>query len=132
MTDGCTGLLAAAIADKAGSPSAGFLTSYATAHIDRSLAPAFILAARGWRHSMQWRKIPAALRAIRALSRYLDGPGHDDDLAQQEARVREGFTMALGVLGLDQDEMFRVAIDEFVALVLARMNTPGSAPETAV
>jgi hypothetical protein len=32
---------------------------------------------------------------------------------------------------LDQDEMFRVAIDEFVALVLTRMNTPGSAAETA-
>jgi hypothetical protein len=46
-------------------------------------------------------------------------------------RIREGFTRAFEVLGLDQDEMFRVAIDEFVALVLTRMNTPGSAPETA-
>ena len=80
---------------------------------------------------MQWRKVPAALEAVRALSRYLDGPAHDDDPAQQETRIREGFTRALKVLGLDQDEMFRVAIDEFVALVLTRMNTPGSAPETA-
>lgn len=131
VADGCTGLLAAAIADKAGSPSAGFLTSYATAHLDRGLVPAFTLAARGWRQSVQWRKVPAALKAVRALSRYLDGPGRHDEPAQQEARVREGFTMAFGVLGLDHDEMFRVAIDEFVALVLTRMNTPGSAPEAA-
>jgi hypothetical protein len=80
---------------------------------------------------MQWRKIPAALKAVRALSHYLDGPGRHDDPAQQETRIREGFTTAFGVLGLDQDEMFRVAIDEFVALVLTRMNTPGYAPETA-
>jgi hypothetical protein len=107
------------------------LPRYAAAHLDRGLVPAFTLAARGWRQSVQWRKVPAALKAVRALSRYLDGPGHDDDLAQQETRIREGFTMAFGVLGLDQDEMFRVAINEFVALVLTRMNTPGSAPETA-
>jgi hypothetical protein len=80
---------------------------------------------------MQWRKVPAAQKAVRALSRYLDGPGRDADPAQQEAQVRGGFTVAFGVLGLGHDEMFRVAIDEFVALVLTRMNTPGSPPETA-
>ena len=131
VADGCTGLLAAAIADKAGSPSARFLTSYATAHLDRSLTPVFTLAARGWRHSVQSRKVPAALTAIRALSRYLDGPGRGDDPAQQEARVREGFITAFGALSLDHDEMFRVAIDEFVTLVLTRINHPESAPETA-
>lgn len=68
LADGCTGLLAAAIADKAGSPSAGFLTSYAAAHLDRGLVPAFTLAARGWRQSVQWRKIPAALEAVRTLA----------------------------------------------------------------
>ena len=50
------------------------------------------------------------------------------DQVRPPDRVEEA---ALDVLGLDQDEMFRVAIDEFVALVLTRMNTPGSAPETA-
>lgn len=60
LADGCTGLLAAAIADKAGSPSASFLTSYAAAHLDRTIVPAFTLAARGWWQSMQWRKVPAA------------------------------------------------------------------------
>lgn len=128
--DGCAGLLAAAIADKGGSPSAGFLTAYAAAHLDRGLVPAFTLAARGWWRSVQWRKVPAAVTAVRALSRYLDGPGRNDDLAKQEARVREGFTTAFGMLGLDQEGVFRVAIDEFVALVLARMNTAGPAPDT--
>jgi hypothetical protein len=128
VADGCTGLLAAAIADKAGSPSARFLTSYATAHLDRSLTPVFTLAARGWQHSVQWSKVPAAFTAIRSVSRYLHGPGRADDPAQQEARVREGFTTVFGALSLDQDEMFRVAIDQFVALVLTRINPPDAAP----
>jgi hypothetical protein len=132
VADGCTGLLAAAMADRAGSPSAGFLTSYATAHLDRSLTPVFTLAAKGWRHSVQWRKVPVAFTAIRSVSRYLNGPGRTADPAEQEARVRDGFTTAFGALSLDQDEMFRVAIDEFVALVLTRINSPDPASETAV
>jgi hypothetical protein len=127
LADGCAGLLAAAIAHKTDNPSANFLDTYATAHLSRSLVPAFTLAARGWRNSVRWRKIPAALRAVRALNRYLDGPARADAPVQQEARIREGFTAALGVLGLDQDEMFRVAIDEFVALVLTKTNAPNSA-----
>jgi hypothetical protein len=72
---------------------------------------------------------PACAEGRPPLRRYLDGPGRDDDLSQQEARVREGFTAAFGMLGFDQDGTFHVAIDEFAAfLVLARMNTSGSAP----
>jgi hypothetical protein len=129
LADGCAGLLAAAIADKIGSPSAGFLTKYAADHLDRVLVPAFTLAVRGLRRSTQWRKVPSAFAAVRALRRYLNGPGRDDDASQQEARIREGFTTAFGVLGLDQDEMFRVVVDEFVALVLASLNTSGFAQE---
>jgi hypothetical protein len=131
LADGCAGLVAAAIAEKAGSPSAGFLARYAAAHLDRGLVPAFTLAARGWWRSVQWRRVPAALIAVHAMRRYLDGPGRDDDPAQQEARIREGFTTAFGVLGLDQDRMFRVVVDEFVALVLARISTHSSVAETA-
>ncbi len=33
----------------------------------------------------------------------------------------------IGVLSLDRDATFRVAVDQLVALVLDRINTPGSA-----
>jgi hypothetical protein len=123
LADGCAGLMAAAIAEKAGSPSAAFLTKYAGDHLERGLVPVFTLAARGWRRSVKWREVPAALMAIYAVRRYLDGSGRNDTPAKQEARVREGFTTAFGALGVDHDETFRVAIDQLVTLVLEEVNS---------
>jgi len=131
LADGCAGLMAAAIAGKVGSPSAGFLASYAEDHLNRALVPLFTLATKGWRRSAQWHKVPAALSAVHAVRRYLDGPARSDTPAQREARIRKGFTTALGALGVDQDEMFHVAIDQLVTMVLDRIDSTGSEPEAA-
>jgi hypothetical protein len=123
LGDGCTGLLAAAIADKQ-ELDAELLTRHAAAHLDRTLTPAVTLAAQGWAHSIQWHEVPVAIKAIRELSHYTHGPGRNDDRAEQEARVREGFTRAFRLITHDEGEMFQVALDEFVAKVVDRMNSP--------
>jgi hypothetical protein len=123
LGDGSTGLLAAAIADKQGL-DAGLLTKYAAAHLDRMITPAVTLAARGWAHSIQWRQVPTAIKAIRELSHYTHGVGRNDDRAGQEARVREGLTKAFQLIIHDEGEMFQVAMDEFVTKVVDSMNSP--------
>lgn len=123
LGDGCTGLLAAAIADQQ-KFEAGLLTRYAVAHLDRTLTPGVTLAARGWAHSIQWHQVSATIKAIRELSRYTRGTGRNDDRSEQEARVRDGFVRAFRLISHDDGAMFQVALDEFVAKVVNAMNSP--------
>ncbi len=95
MADGCTGILAANIANKSGIPPGPF-TRYATAHLGRLLAPAFVVFLRGACQSVSWRRIPGVLKALITTRRYANGPGRHDDPAQQEARIRECFTRPSG------------------------------------
>ena len=46
-------------------------------------------------------------------------------------QARWGLTTAFGVLSLDQDGMFQVVVDHFVALLPGQVSTPGSAREAA-
>lgn len=127
LGDGCAGLLAAAIAERSGRPASYFL-KYADAHLGRMLTPLFTLAARGWWRSVQWREVPTALKAVLALRKYTHGEGRSDDPAEQEARVREGFTQAFGMIVHDEEGVFQVAVDEFIAKVVDAMNTPEDDP----
>jgi hypothetical protein len=86
--------------------------------------PLYVRSPGGWRRSIQWREAPAALTAILALRRYTHGEGHGDNPAEQEARIREGFMKAYGLIIQDQDEAFQPAVDEFVAKIVREMNTP--------
>ena len=63
IADGCTGLLAANIADVSGGEPEPFLR-YATAHFDRALTPAFAFAVKGARRTGPLRKFPATLAAL--------------------------------------------------------------------
>ena len=51
IADGCAGLMATAIAAKAGSP-ASHLIRYTDAHLGRALNPTFIVAINGWRQAI--------------------------------------------------------------------------------
>jgi hypothetical protein len=46
-------------------------------------------------------------------------------------QARWGLTTAFGVLSLDQDGMFQVAVDHFAALLPDQVRTPGSRREAA-
>ena len=128
LGDGCAGLMAAAIAGKRAEPT-GLLVKYAEAHFSRMLTPAFTMASKGLLRSFDWRKTPSALKTIRDIRQYTGGPGLRDTPAQREATVRGGFTKAMGSLGLDAEEkMFRPALDEFVAQVLADMHSRAGSP----
>lgn len=96
-----------------------YFLKYADAHLGRILTPLFTLAARGWRQSIQWREVPAALKAIHALCKYTHGEGRGDDPSEQEAQIREGFTQAFGMIIHDEEEGFQVAVDEFISVGVA-------------
>jgi hypothetical protein len=76
MADGCTAVLAASIADNAGSPSALFHRT-ATAHLDRLLTPALVFAVKGAFRSGRWREFPRKLRSIVEAQQSADITGHD-------------------------------------------------------
>ena len=78
MADGCTAVLAASIADKAGSPSALFHRS-ATAHLDRLLTPALVFAVKGAFRSGPLREFPHKLQSIVEAQRSADISGHHPD-----------------------------------------------------
>jgi hypothetical protein len=110
-----------------GTPPEPF-TGYATAHLDRLLTPAFVLALKGaWRPAFL-RKVPGILKTLLTTRRYAFGPGRADDPAQQEARIHEAFTNMMGPFMTDLPEgTFARPIDEFVTKVLSEMN--GSADD---
>jgi len=76
MADGCTAVLAASIADQAGSPSALF-HRFATAHLDRLLTPALVFAVKGTFQSGSWREFPRKLQSIVEAQRSADISGRD-------------------------------------------------------
>jgi hypothetical protein len=78
MADGCTAVLAASIADKAGSPSALFHRS-ATAHLDRLLTPALVFAVKGAFQSGPWREFPRKLQSIIEAQQSADISGQVPD-----------------------------------------------------
>jgi hypothetical protein len=78
MADGCAAVLAASIADKAGTPSELFHRS-ATAHLDRLLTPALVFAVKGAFRSGPWREFPRKLQSIIEAQRSADLPDHGDE-----------------------------------------------------
>jgi hypothetical protein len=116
--------MAAAIADKAGL-SAHRLTCYAAAHLDRTLNPTFVVAAKGWWHAIPRRKLPATLAGLLAFGRYTTNPDPDASPVEREARVRKQFRDFLRVAAPGiPDSVFDQAADEFVTKILASMNAP--------
>ena len=77
VADGCTGLLAANIADVSGARPEPFLR-YATAHFDRALTPGFAFAASGALRAGPLRAVPAALTALAGTQTQPDVPRHDN------------------------------------------------------
>ncbi len=71
MADGCAALLAASIADMAGSPSAVFHRS-AAAHLDRLLTPALVSAVKAAFRSGPRREFPHKLQSIIEAQRAAD------------------------------------------------------------
>jgi hypothetical protein len=127
--DGCTGLLAWAIADKTGVPAKGFLR-YATAHLDRLLTPTFVVTAKGWTRAIGWRNLPGTLRTISAFARYVRTSGSKASPAEREEYIRKQFGNLLSAVVPDLPEAaIRPVIDDLVRKVLASMSaSPDDSP----
>jgi len=83
MADGCVGLLAGHIAEKADRHSEQFFR-YATAHLDRLLTPALMFAVKGALRSVPLLRRPAALAAVLEAQRYADDAAASDAGTQGE------------------------------------------------
>jgi hypothetical protein len=129
MADGCTGLLAASIADASGQP-ATLLARYAAAHLDRLITPAVMMGSKGWLRSIPVHEIPAIFRAFSEFSRYVREEGHADSPEQRDVRVRQSFARLLQPLApAVAAETFARAIDEFVAILLGLMAEQDDQPK---
>lgn len=124
ITDGCTGLMVWAIADKTGIPAEGFLR-YANVHLSRTLTPMFVVAAKGSKHQLGWRNLLGVLKTVTVLRRCVRSPDPEASAAAREEHVRKLFESLLSALAPDvPDAAFRPVVNELVGKVLASMNLP--------
>ncbi|HLQ53038.1 MAG TPA: hypothetical protein VK162_02070 [Streptosporangiaceae bacterium] len=123
--DACAGQLAAAIAEKTASPAEP-LRGYAAAHADRILAPVSTMGAGGILRKADWRRLPATIRAVKDLRRYLATPGAAAEPAECEARIRAGIAEAFRFLRFDANDeaLMQVAVDDTVARILRTLDSP--------
>ncbi len=89
LADGCTGLLAANIADKSGVSPEPFLR-YATAHLDRLVTPALAFTVKGALRSAPRHETLSTLRALGGAQHRPDRSFRADVPGWQEARISEG------------------------------------------
>lgn len=108
ISDAAVGVLAAAMAANAGAPVAAF-ERYANAHLARAFTPLAVVAGRGLRRTVRLAEIPAVLRSIQGLRRYLASPqARTDPPEVRDARIREDIEDALRLLaGLEIPEEVR-------------------------
>jgi hypothetical protein len=100
LADGCTGLLAANIADKSGVSPEHFLR-YATAHLDRLVTPAQAFSVKGALRSAPRAETLSALRAFGSAQRRPDRSFRADVPAWQETRISEGSSGPLDPLSVE-------------------------------
>jgi hypothetical protein len=124
VADGCTGLLAAHIADNTGVSANGFL-QYAASHLGRMLTPTYVVTSKRWVHAIGWRKLPGMVRLIGGFRRYVRTAGAETSPAEREAHVRKLFQELLDTVSPDiPDAAIQPVINELVSKVLAGMSPP--------
>jgi hypothetical protein len=100
ITDASVGLLALEIAELDGR-TVDLFETYAVAHLSRTMPPLTVFVGRGLRSSLQWSKVPAAVRAFRELRTYYHaGKAAADAPDVRRARTRQGLEVMLEPLGL--------------------------------
>jgi len=113
MADGCAAVLAASIAEKAGTSSELFHRS-ATAHLDRLLTPALVFAVKGAFQSGPWREFPHKLQSIVDAQRSADLSGHDSGRGDGgTGDVLDGFFVPAG--SYPPSGLFAPSEDEYAA-----------------
>jgi hypothetical protein len=119
ISDACVGLLASAIADSAGRPTALF-EQYARAHLALTFTPMAVVVAQGLRRSVRLANLPALLKTIRGLRQYTaSAQAAADTPHTRETRIRDGFDQVVHLLGLDlPDDVVRVLREDFVTRIL--------------
>ncbi len=107
MADGCVGLLAGHIAEKADHPSERFFR-YATAHLDRMLTPALLFAVKGALRSVPWHQRATALKTVLEAQHYAD-----DAASAQVGTQEELFHFFEPLTTRDQQGMFTGSVADY-------------------
>jgi hypothetical protein len=120
LTDACAGVLAAAIARQADAAHERS-TEYARAHGDRVMTPVMAVGGAGFLRSVDWRRLPSTVGAIKEMRAYLTGPALADPLGEREARVRAFFAEAYELIGGDNDsqKILYMVVDDMTKRILS-------------
>jgi hypothetical protein len=126
--DACLGITALAVSGRLdGSPHATqAFVDYTNAHLSRSIAPLIVMAGRGARGSMKWRRVPAALQRLREGARYYHSEQASRDAWEVRAsRMRSDIIAILSIYEPDAPvEIFPKLVEVFVRMLVGEPPVP--------
>lgn len=117
IADACPGILAAAAANRAGTPYQQALR-YADKHSARALTPVALMSAGGFSRVLRPRQLITSIGRLRDLGKYARSGPDAADTAVRTARIRAGFEELL--LGAEPD-IPAGALDPFLDYVAAKV-----------
>jgi hypothetical protein len=122
--DACVAGLAAALAERRGRPVAPFV-EYADAHMQRTVAPVFMLAGRSALRSIRWSNAPNAYRAFGALIQYYrSGQAANDTYEERKLRTKRRLEETFRLFGDHLTREQREVILDRASDVIAQTASP--------
>jgi len=124
LADACAAILAAAIAGDTAAARQRFI-KYATKHADRAMTPAIAAGGAGFLRSVDWRRLPGIVAAIREMRAYLAGTALADPPAELEIRIRAFFTDAYQAFGGNavSQELLAAVVEDMTRRVLSELDS---------
>jgi hypothetical protein len=122
IADACLGLLAAAVAQQAGTPRREAVR-YADRHGGRALTPVMIMGTSGLKRSIGLRNLMTALEQLRSFGDYIQSGADAQNPDVRTAKIREGMKSLLLLAELD---IPAGALDPYLDYVAAKIASESS------
>ncbi len=120
--DTCLGVMALAVSRQLEeSPAVNeYFDNYAKAHLSRTLAPLPVMVGRGARKSLNWRRVPSAIKRLGVgVQYYNSAEGMGDPWEVREERVRSDITMIMSIYDVGEPiKVLPKIVDLFVMMLV--------------
>lgn len=131
--DASLAVLALAVAARLEEPQEvkELFATYASRHLSRTLPPLSVMAGRGTRGSIQWRRIPAGIMRLRASARYMhSSEAMSDPWALRERRIRSDITEIMTIYKWERAfKSFPKFVDLLVRMIIGEDPDPEAEPD---